>query len=455
MCGLVNAPSAWKKTIARGIEDLGDRRSCYDPCVFFMMGEAGPQGHILIDWDDLATHGTVVHAENMVKLQKTFKFGKWKRNHDSEGDYAGRTVIQDKSYGFHIHQAKLVRERVSPNVNPQGRRSDKSETSDGEQRQLRADWVQRETRPDVSPLAPLGMGSTNRSTVQDLCDAKTAVERLKAEPYLGIKLPHIPLHKVRWATIQDASWANAAEDHSQGAFMVGATSKELWDNAPSPFALLSHTSHCLKRKYASTLAAETQVMTEALADVEWILGLFEELTNPSFNIVERAAKSRNRGLMVAARSSDAQLRLPKVLSIGDEETLHDHLQTETSGGANDRRPAIDIKIIRSSMEAQGPTVRWVDHGGMFADAMTKRNGNIPLLQILMRTGRICITEEAAILERRQMQPSSRSSSSKTRVDSAAQSNDTQSKSETRWSGNARYVNEAQNQKKILESCFGP
>ena len=274
MCGLVNAPSAWKKTIARGIEDLGDRRSCYDPCGFFMMGESGPQGHILIDVDDLASHGTVVHAENMVKLQKTFKFGKWKSIHDSEGDYAGRTVIQDKSYGFHIHQAKLVRERVSPNVNPQGRRSDKSETSDGEQRQLRADWVQRETRPDVSPLAPLGMGSTNRSTVQDLCDAKTAVERLKAEPYLGIKLPHIPLHKVRWATIQDASWANAAEDHSQGAFMVGATSKELWDNAPSPFALLSHTSHCLKRKYASTLAAETQVMTEALADVEWILGLF-------------------------------------------------------------------------------------------------------------------------------------------------------------------------------------
>ena len=152
-------------------------------------------------------------------------------------------------------------------------------------------WVQRETRPDVSALASHGMGSINRGTVQDLCDANTAVERLKAEPYLGIKLPRIPLHKVRWATIQDASWANAAEDHSQGAFLVGATSVELWDNAPSPFALLSHKSHCLKQKCASTLAAETQVMSEALAEVEWIRGLFEELTNPSFNIVEWAAKS--------------------------------------------------------------------------------------------------------------------------------------------------------------------
>ena len=309
-------------------------------------------------------------------------------------------------------------------------------------------------RPDVSALESIGTGSINRKlSVQDLCDANTAKSKvLKAEPYLGIKLPHIPLHKIRWATIQDASWANAAENHSKGAFLVGATSTELWDNAPSPFALLSHEAHCLERKCASTLAAETQVMSEALAEVEWIRGLFEELTNPILNINEWAAKSRNRGLMVAVGSSDAQLRLPKVLSIGDAKSLYEHLHTETSGGANDRRTAIDIQIIRSSMEAQGATVRWVDHDGMYADAMTKRNGNVPLLQILMRTGRICITEEAAILERHQLQPSSSSSSSKTRVDPAAQSNDTQSKSETRWSGNTRHVNEAQNQKKIFGSC---
>ena len=158
--------------------------------------------------------------------------------------------------------------------------------------------------------------------------------------------------------------------------------------------------------------------------------------------------------MVAARSSDAQLRLPRVLSIGDAKSLYDHLHTETSGGANDRRTAIDIQIIRSSMEAQDATVRWVDHSGMYADAMTKRNGNIPLLQILMRTGHICITEEAAILERDKLQHSSRSSSSKTRVDPAAQSNDAQSRSETRWSGNTHHVNEAHDQKKILRSCVG-
>ena len=53
------------------------------------------------------------------------------------------------------------------------------------------------------------MESVSHSTVQDLCDANMAVERLKAEPFLGVKLPHIPIHQVRWAAVQVASWANA------------------------------------------------------------------------------------------------------------------------------------------------------------------------------------------------------------------------------------------------------
>ena len=199
--------------------------------------------------DDLATHGNAVHVENMAKLQKTFKFGKWKSIYNSEGDYDGRTVIQDQSYGFHVHQAKFVQERLSTIV-IRGRRSDKkSETTEGEKRHLRAvwssvNWLHRETSPDVSALASLGMGSLNHSTVQDLCDANVAVERQKAEPFLEVKLPHILIHQVRWATVQYASWANAAEDHSQGAFLVGVTFPGLCNNLPSPFALLSHIPHC-------------------------------------------------------------------------------------------------------------------------------------------------------------------------------------------------------------------
>ena len=169
-----------------GIESPGHRRSCYDRCIFCLMDESGPQRHILIEVDDLATHGNAVHVGNVAKLQKTVKFGKWKSIYNSEGDYAGYAVIQDQAYGFHVHQAKFVQERLSPIVIPRGRRSDKkSETTEGEKRQLRAvwgsvNWVQRETLPDVSALPSLGMGSVNHSTLQDMCDANVTVKRLKA-----------------------------------------------------------------------------------------------------------------------------------------------------------------------------------------------------------------------------------------------------------------------------------
>ena len=60
----------------------------------------------------------------------------------------------------------------------------------------------------------------------------------------------------------------------------------------------------------------------------------------------------------------------------------------------------------------------VDHSGMYAGAMTKRNGNLPRLQLLMRTGRTCITAESATLEKHKADPKSRTSQGETLIDPA-------------------------------------
>ena len=159
-----------------------------------------------------------------------------------EGDYAGRTIAQLPDYSFKIHQAKFIKERLVPVEIAKGRKSDKkAETSPGEKSQLRAvlgscNWVQREARPDASALTSLCMSRVNESTVQDLCDANECVQIVKKDPHLGLVIPHIPPKQLRWATIQDASWANAAENHSQGAFLVGATTRASWDNQAAPHA---------------------------------------------------------------------------------------------------------------------------------------------------------------------------------------------------------------------------
>ncbi|CAK0894143.1 unnamed protein product, partial [Prorocentrum cordatum] len=295
VCGLVNAPAAWRKTLVRAIEDLGCRRSCYDPCVFCLMTPKGPYGHLLIEVDDVAAHGNSVHDEKMRCLQQRFRFGKWKTIYCGEGDYAGRTMQQHRDYGFHIHQGKFVVERLSPITIPKGRKSNKNDPTDGEQSQLRA---------------------------------------------------------------------------SQGAFLVGAATPALWDYEAAPVALVSYKSH---------------------------------------------------RLLVAGRTADPNKELQRLMTICDAKSLCDHLNSESAGCAADRRTAIEMQIIRSSLDAQNGTVRWVDHSGMYADAMTKRSGNLPLLQIMMRTGRLCITEETSTLEKHRLDPNTRNSQSKTRSDPAQSS----------------------------------
>ena len=89
------------------------------------MSTDGPEGHVLIEVDDVASHGAKVHDDKMQKLRRTLKFGKWKSIYQSEGDYAGRTIVQLTDYSFKLHQAKFIKERFLELVEiAKGRRSD-------------------------------------------------------------------------------------------------------------------------------------------------------------------------------------------------------------------------------------------------------------------------------------------------------------------------------------------
>jgi hypothetical protein len=403
--GLANAPAAWRQTLKQALESLDYRSSRYEPCIYVLMKEDGPAGHVLLDVDDIAEQGNDTHDKKMEQLRKIFKFGKWINIYKSESDYCGRTIAQLADYSFKIHQAKFIQERLRPIPIVRGRASDKEAlTTDAEKSMLRAalgstNWVQRESRLDAAADSSLLMSRLNVSTVQDLCDCNTMIKRLQDDPFLGILLPAIPLKEVRWASIQDASWNNVKDGHTQAGFIAGVTTKELWQNKEAPFGILSFRSHKLPRKVPSTLAGEAQIMSESTAEVEWLRGLFEELTNPEFTIANWRKYTRHRGLLTAARSVDPDRKLQKYLSITDAKSLYDNLKNETAGIANDRRVAIDIQIIRGSLNDQDGEVRWVDHIGMYADALTKRNGNIPLIQLLMKTGKLIIHEEKLTLQK--------------------------------------------------------
>ncbi len=79
----------------------------------------------------------------------------------------------------------------------------------------------------------------------------------------------------------------------------------------------------------------------------------------------------------------------------DAKSLFDQLVKETVGATEDRRTAIEMQVIRQSLEETNATIRWVPHPRMVVDALTKRNGNRIPLEELLATG---------LLNLKQMQP---------------------------------------------------
>ena len=96
--GLTDGPYAWYKHIVRYItETLGYRQSIVDSCLFYLDSEEESNGQPRIDGvialatDDLFHGGGQRHMDNMEKIRKTYKLGKftWKN-----GRFVGKDVTQ-------------------------------------------------------------------------------------------------------------------------------------------------------------------------------------------------------------------------------------------------------------------------------------------------------------------------------------------------------------------------
>ena len=85
-------------------------------------------------------------------------------------------------------------------------------------------------------------------------------------------------------------------------------------------------------------------------------------------------------------------RLKRCLCVVDAKSLYDHLVKETVGSAEDRRTAIEMQVIRQSMNETRASIRWVPHPRMFMDCLTKRAGNRSSLEELLYSGRFCLRD---------------------------------------------------------------
>ncbi|CAK0864783.1 unnamed protein product, partial [Prorocentrum cordatum] len=92
------------------------------------------------------------------------------------------------------------------------------------------------------------------------------------------------------------------------------------------------------------------------------------------------------------------------LSVVDAKGIYDTLSKLTAGSKSDRRAAIDLAVVRTSMEKIGSAIRWMPHPLMPVDCMTKSDlakTNAAQLTML-KSGMLRLSaEESAIQERKE------------------------------------------------------
>eukprot|EP00971_Amphidinium_carterae_P289000 5738574-Amphidinium_carterae.1 len=420
--GLDDAPFRWRQTLVKFLEGIGMQRALLDACWWVLRDTTGrPIQMALLDVDDLILAAPKETLPGFQKaVQTRFKVGKLEQE---ESEFCGRHIklVHPREHEpamILVDMEKYIEEKVQEIPMTKTRKAQKSELlSQSEFEELRSlvfkfAWLSRKSRPELSGTSSLMASRLRSATVQDLVDCNHLVAYLKATSKRALRLHAIPTDKMHFITFSDAGGTlgkesgmldeeGQARDTTQGAWLIFAADQPPQPRIPIRLAPLMWKSAKLKRKVPSTLAGETLALGESIATLEWLQAVWSDVI---FNAVHRADwrdKLQQYTLGVGLKSELCK-RGCSTTHVIDAKALFDALQKEASSSHQDRRAAVDLSIIPESVSRAQAQLRWVPHGQMLADPLTKIRADLasPALEQTLASGWYrFVSEEDELAER--------------------------------------------------------
>ena len=155
------------------------------------------------------------------------------------------------------------------------------------------------------------------------------------------------------------------------------------------------TSHKTSRSGSSTLLCEANAMPEGLADAEWVASWFGNVKSLEYDMRKRDTLNRDiQVTTIVTENPDLD-----IMCVTDAKSLFDNLCREQFS-ATERGAALEIAVIRDSLESLNGACRWVPHELNPTDPFTKLAGNMTALLRLMKTAWFRLTQEAQEMENR-------------------------------------------------------
>ena len=403
--GLVNAPSAWRKTVVRVLLSLSYKESVFDPCLYYLPynqeemvteGQRGCAGIVLLDVDDFAQGGNERHDRLMQQLRERFKFGKWRCLFQSHGEYLGRTIRQDETFEVRVDMQRYIEEKLRPIVLPREklRQGDDAPLDEKEVTMLRGAggsllWVGKECRPDVGAACAMAMSwGKDGPTVRHVKAVNKTINELKKTSAVYLRILPIDLKEGIWMSISDASVAND-DEKSQGGFLIAFVNREIKNGGLQEFSINSWKSHRVRRVVKASLGSEALAMDDGLAELEWVKAMFTEAVIPNSTVSDGTRFGCDESVAVVRQLDPED---PTIL-VTDARALYDLFHRRSGAAGLCRRAQIDVSVMASSAKALLAEVHWLPGMYMLADSLTKRLGNAALMRRVMSLGKYSIKQD--------------------------------------------------------------
>eukprot|EP00971_Amphidinium_carterae_P145362 2880475-Amphidinium_carterae.1 len=301
--GTRDAPRAWWLYLKQILVELGWVANPLEQAFFSLHDSTGVTGFLLSHVDDLLFTGTGSKFESVMqklaeRVKLTFK--------DLPFVFCGKTVSRSGSGAIHVNQTEASLSLESTELPKGASRSNTQELNPEQISELRRIigsvlWIARQTRPDCLTMVSLLAQKISRPMVQDLVQANSLVDRMKADATFGLTFhPHVHLccldtrcpssqelcdspsdeskvddsdslvedspkdgteriaqhEQTALFMASDAAFANVDNISSQAGYVVGVKCKDhfhVWDCS----------SYKIKRVCRSTLVAEANALVEA------------------------------------------------------------------------------------------------------------------------------------------------------------------------------------------------
>ena len=287
---------------------------------------------------------------------------------------------------------------------------------------FRLNWLGRECRPEAAGVASIVVSNLRDPRIKDVQCVNRLIRHLRETASRAIILWPIPLSQISLVSLSDAGGTGGAEDRvesdglptdaTQGAWMILAAGPGISDGVKTPVSVLSWKSTKLRRRVSSTLAGETLALSAAIAEVEWVQWLLRDVMHGDVLLPSSTVTAPFSAVLRAGGNLDSGRM--KQLHVVDAKSCYDALARGGTSSARDRRTAIELAIVAETLSRHKSRVRWVPHGRMPVDPLTKADissSNAALCD-LIRSGHLCLVEEAVELAARREGVTSKSRSQK-------------------------------------------